>query len=83
MRAGREMKGLLLILRRVPGRIKGGLAASAVALHEPAWGLGPEGPLRFPGYSDRLVVLVVGLLLVGGFLILLNGLRRRADRRDK
>jgi hypothetical protein len=72
--------------RIVMGRMLRGLgkaAAVVTAMQQIASGMGPGSPLRLPGFWDRVVVLVVGIILIGGLVGLLNALRRRADKREQ
>jgi hypothetical protein len=41
----------------------------------------PNSALRFPGEFDRFVVLGAGAILIGGMMLIVNALRRRADRK--
>ena len=45
-----------------------------------AWGFQPNGVV-FPGVEDRINVMAVGVVLLGGLIFLLNRLRQEADRR--
>ena len=51
------------------------------ALGDEAWCDSPGSPLIFPGVTDRVIVLVAGIVLIAGVVVLINALRRRADRR--
>lgn len=39
--------------------------------------------LRFPKESDRAMVLFSGAILIVGMMLIVNALRRRADRRSR
>jgi hypothetical protein len=72
--------------RVVMGRMLRGLgraSAVATALQQTALSMDPGSPLRLPGFWDRVVLLVVGIILIGGLVGMVNALRRRADKRDQ
>lgn len=78
MRDRRDSRGIgARSLEGLAGALAIGFTTQSIALC-----LDPGSPLRLPGFWDRVVVLVVGIILIGGLLVLLNGLRRRADRRE-
>lgn len=85
-RAGRRIaEGVLRGLRRITGGILKGLASVSgliAVIREVSFG-DSGSPLRLPGFWDRMVVMLVGLVMVTGLVALVNALRRRADRRER
>ena len=46
-----------------------------------AWSFEPGGVV-FPGIEERMNIIAVGVVLLGGLIFLLNRLRQEADRRS-
>lgn len=50
-------------------------SASTSRVHETAASHG----IVFPGETDRMIAMGIGLVLIGGLVLFLNGMRKRAD----
>lgn len=65
-------------LLTVVGLIATTLADSVGAIQSE---LSKKGAILFPLIEERLNILAIGIILLGGMLFLLNRVRQRADRR--
>lgn len=42
-----------------------------------------RSPVLFPGIEERMNILALGVVLLGGLIFLLNRLRQKSDRRSE
>jgi len=74
---------LIVMISPHDGLSQGDTTKKAVAPRGEVQVVSGQSSLTLPSLEDRLLALAAGIFLVGGFGLILNALRKRADKRSQ